>query len=166
MALFTISNSTDTVDLQGNTTVGGTLTATGAFTASSTVSLVGQVSHTLPAIGDYYLFCVNIPTITALAGATKVLVVAPFGGTVNKVSLTVDAAFTSTNIVATGYINATAITTGAVTVNTSGSAALSTATVTPTAANTFTTGQVLNVTVTGGVGTCGGTIQMLCTRTS
>lgn len=105
-----------------------------------------------------------LPTITALAGAAEIVCVAPFPGTVVSIAAAVNAAFTATDIVITGRIGANAITNGVVTLPNSGSAFGTTATVTPTAANTFATGNIINATVTGGVGAVNGAVTFILRR--
>ena len=105
-----------------------------------------------------------LATITALAGAVVVSFRAPFAGTVEGIAGTVNAAFTATDIVITAKINTTNITTGVVTIPTAASAALTTVAVVPTALKTFAIGDIINCTVTGGVGTVSGAITFLIRR--
>lgn len=107
---------------------------------------------------------VSLPTITALAGAAVIVCPAPFPGTVVAIKGAANAAFTATDIVITGRIGTNAITNGALTLPTAGSAFGTTATATPTAANTFATGDILNVTVTGGVGAVNGAVVFILRR--
>lgn len=106
---------------------------------------------------------ISIPlvTITALAGAAVVACAAPFSGTVETISAAVNGAFTVSNIVITGRIDTTGITTGVVTLATSGSGFGTTASVSPTAAKTFTAGQIINFTITGGVGAVSGAVTFV-----
>lgn len=105
-----------------------------------------------------------LPTITALAGAAEVICNAPFPGSVVSISGAVNGAFTATDIVITGRIGTTAITTGVVTLANAGSGFGTTATVTPTANNVFATGDIINATITGGVGTVNGAVTFILRR--
>lgn len=147
----------------------------GASTANVVLSqgaatIAGVKTFSSVPLGTQYVVQIFLSPITALAGLVVVLHSAQFSGTVTGVSISVNAAFTSTNIVATTSVyhsgSATPITTGAVTLATSGSAAGSTASVTPTAANTFVAGDAITAAVTGGVGTVNGVISLLITRTA
>lgn len=111
------------------------------------------------------IIAAQIGTITALAGGAIAVCRAPFAGIVTGMSVVVNGAFTVTDIVATGRINTTNITSGAVTVPTSGSAFGSTATATPSGANTFAVGDILGCTITGGVGTVSGAVLFVLSRT-
>lgn len=107
----------------------------------------------------------QIGTITALAGGAIAVCRAPFPGTVTGVSAIVNGAFTVTDIVVTGRINTTNITGGAVTLPTAGSAFGTSATVAPSAANTFVAGDTIGCTITGGVGTVSGAVTFVLSRT-
>jgi hypothetical protein len=121
-------------------------------------------------IGTQYVVQVNLATITGLAGAVTAIHSAAFAGTVTAISASVNAAFATSNITITPSIyhagTPTAITSGAVTITQSGSAAGTTGTSTPSAANTFAVGDMISATITGGTGTCGGVITLLVTRTA
>lgn len=119
------------------------------------------MSHNL---GTDTIITTPLATITALGGATVTSVRAPFAGTVEGVAGTVNAAFSATDIVITSKINSTGITTGIVTIPTAGSAALTTAAVVPTAAKTFAIGDIINFTITGGVGTVSGVVTFILRR--
>ena len=111
-----------------------------------------------------------IPEITAQAGAVSVLFVAPFAGTIDKISAAVSGTFTTSNIVITPSIyhagTGTAITNGAVTIAFDGSDVGTSGTATPTAANTFAAGDVITATITGGVTSVNGVITLLITKTA
>lgn len=111
---------------------------------------------------------VTIPlaTITALAGVAVIALRAPFAGTVEEISGTVNAAFITSDIVITGRINTNAITTGAVTIPTAGSGFGTTVAAVPTAAKTFAAGDILNFTITGGVGVVNGAVTMTLRRSN
>lgn len=105
-----------------------------------------------------------LPVITALAGAAEIICNAPFPGKVISMSAAVNGAFTATDIVITGRIGTNAITNGVITLPTAGSDFGTTATATPTAANSFVTGNVINATITGGVGTVNGAVTVILRR--
>lgn len=108
---------------------------------------------------------VQIGTITAIAGGAIVACRAPFAGTVTSIGAVVNGAFTVTDIVITGRINTSNITTGVVTLATAGSAFGTTSSATPTAANTFVAGDIIGATITGGVGTVSGAVTFVLSRT-
>ena len=108
---------------------------------------------------------VQIGTITAIAGGAIVACRAPFSGTVTSISAVVNGAFSATDIVVTGRINITGITTGVVTLATAGSAFGTTAAATPTATNTFVAGDIIGCTITGGVGVVSGAVTFVLSRT-
>lgn len=113
---------------------------------------------------DQIIIAVQIPVITALAGGAVVAGVMPFSGTVVSVNATVNGAFTVSNIVATGRVNTTAITGGVATVPTSGSAFGTTNTGVTSSTNTFVSGDVINCTITGGVGAVSGAVTFVISR--
>lgn len=121
-------------------------------------------------IGTAQAVQVYLSPITAQAGAVSVIFQAPYAGTVTSVAVAVSGAFTATDIVVTPSVyhagSPTTITGGAVTVATAGSGVASHATVTPSAANTFVSGDTITATVTGGVGTVNGVITLYVTRTA
>ena len=152
-----------------------TLPDPGAATANiilsaGTQTIGGVKTFSSVPIGTQYVVQVNLATITALAGAVTAIFSAPFAGTITAMSASVNAAFAASNIVITGSIyNAgtpAAITNGVITIPTAASAAGTTATATPSAANTFVVGNMISATITGGTGTCGGVITLLVTRTA
>lgn len=108
---------------------------------------------------------VQIGTITALAGGAIVACRAPFAGTVASIGAVVNGAFTVTDIVITGRINATAITTGVLTLPTAGSAFGTTSSAAPTALNAFVAGDIIGATITGGVGAVSGALTFNLSRT-
>ena len=103
----------------------------------------------------------SLLTITGIAGGAKVVAVAPFAGTVVGIKAAIDGAITATDLTIVGRIGTNAITNGSLTIANAGSAFGSSGTATPSAANTFVVGDILNVTITGGVGTVGGSINFL-----
>lgn len=110
---------------------------------------------------DECIITVPLGTITALAGAVVVAFIAPKAGTIQEVRAAVNAAFTVTDIVITPKIGGSSITSGAITLATSGSAALTKGSSTPSAANTVAVGDVVNMTITGGVGAVSGVVQFV-----
>jgi hypothetical protein len=106
----------------------------------------------------------SLPTITALAGAAEIVCNAPFPGSVVSISGAVNDAFTATDIVITGRIGTNSITNGVVTLANAASGFGTTATATPTAANVFAAGDVLNCTITGGVGAVNGAVTFILRR--
>lgn len=106
-----------------------------------------------------------LATITAIAGGAIVATYAPWAGTITAVYGAVNGAFTATDIVITSRINTSNVTNGAVTITNSGSAYGTKGTATPSAANTFVAGDIIGVTVTGGVGTVSGAITFVLSRT-
>lgn len=114
---------------------GGTLAIGGAAVTASAAELSEYVLTLEIADGSaeavYYLVC-------------------PHAGTISKIWTVTDDAVSTANITVTAAIGATAITNGAVTIATAGSAAGDVDSATPTALNTVTAGQAVNFTVTGG----------------
>lgn len=121
-------------------------------------------------IGQTQSVQISLPTITGLAGSTVILFSAPFDGSISYISASVSGAFTSSNIVITPSVyhsgSGTAVTGGVVTIPYSGSAVGTTAHATPTAANTFVTGDAITATITGGSGSINGVVSLLITRAS
>lgn len=110
---------------------------------------------------------IGFATITGLGGSAKILFVAPYNGTIVGGKLALDAAITISNITAQLRIGTNNVTNGAMTIPFSGSGFGVSAACTPTAANTFVVGDVVNATITGGVGVgVGGTITVYIVRTS
>lgn len=107
---------------------------------------------------------VQIGTITAIAGGAIVACRAPFAGTITSIGAVVNGPFTVTDIVITGRINTSNITTGVVTLATAGSAFGTTSSAIPTAANVFATGDIIGCTITGGIGTVSGAITFVLNR--
>lgn len=108
-----------------------------------------------------------IVTITGLGGTAKVIFVATYNGRIVGGVLALEAAITISNITAQLRINSNNVTNGAMTIPFSGSGFGSNAACTPTAANTFVVGDVVNATITGGVGVgVGGSLTVYVVRTS
>lgn len=117
-------------------------------------------------LGTAYIVACDLTTITGLAGAAKIIVVAPFAGVITNGRAAIDGAITATDIVIQLRINTDNVTNGSMTIVNAGSGFGSKASCTPSAANAFVAGDVLNATLTGGVGTVGGSVSMYITRTS
>lgn len=116
---------------------GGTQT----FESGSALTLPGGSS------GFEHVLCLDIAD--GSADATYYLV-CPHAGTISKIWTVTDGAVGTADITVTGKIGSTAITNGAVTIATSGSAAGDIDSATPTAANVVTAGQAINFVVAGG----------------
>lgn len=152
-----------------------TLPDPGAATANiilsaGTQTIGGVKTFSSIPIGTAQAIQVYLSPITAQAGAVSVLFQAPFAGTVTSVAAAISGAIGATDLVITPSVyhsgTPTAITGGAVTVATAGSGIASHATVTPSAANTFVSGDTITATVTGGTGTVNGVITLYVTRTA
>lgn len=117
-------------------------------------------------IGTAQVEAVQLPVMTALAGAAKSIFVAPFSGTITNGRAVVDGAFITSDITVVLRINTTNVTNGSMTLATAGSGFGTKATCTPSAANTFVAGDVINATLTGGVNAASGAIQVYFTRTA
>lgn len=147
---------------EGSETLTGVSTAVqyagGKFVRNTTTNW-----HNIGGTNDEVM-TVDLPTITALAGAVVAAWRASFAGTVEGIAGTVNAAFTATDIVITGKINNTGITTGVVTIPTAGSAALTTVAVVPTANKAFAIGDIINFAITGGVGAASGVVTFILRR--
>ncbi len=140
--------------LNGDTLTTGNQTISGVKTFSS-----------VP-IGTAETFELTLPTITAIAGGAKIICVAPYAGTITGGKSAIDGAITATDITIALRINTDAVTNGSMTIANAASAFGTSATCTPSAANTFVAGDILNATLTGGVGTVGGVVNIYVKRTS
>jgi hypothetical protein len=88
-------------------------------------------------------------TMADISAASSVWVVAPVACTFTKAWGVLNAAITGADAVLTSEIGGTLVTSGGVTVANSGSAAGTVFTITPTAANTLTAGQALEIITDG-----------------
>lgn len=104
------------------------------------------VSATAAELNEYVV-CLDIADGSA---DSTYYMVCPHAGTISKIWTVTDGAVGTADITVTGKIGSTAITNGAVTIATSGSAAGDVDSATPTAANTVTAGQAINFVVAGG----------------
>lgn len=173
-----VDNTGNTVMTITNAAQGGAYTYTIPNAGASTTFVMGAGTQTIAGvktfssipIGTAQAIQVYLSPITAQAGAVSVLFQAPFAGTVTSIAAAVSGAFITTDIVITPSIyhsgSGTAITGGAVTVPTAGSGVATNATVTPSAANTFVSGDTITATITGGVNTINGVITLYVTRTA
>jgi len=84
------------------------------------------------------------------SGSTDFYIVAPHAGDISKIYTVIDAAIANANITVTASIAGTAVTGGAVTIATSGSAPGDIDVVSPSAAKTITAGAAIKLVVAGG----------------
>jgi hypothetical protein len=89
-------------------------------------------------------------SITDISTAGQIYVVSPVAGTITKIYSVINGAIATANSILTPKINNVAITNGAITVAFSGSAAGDVDSSTPTAANTITAGQAIEIETDGG----------------
>lgn len=139
-------------------------------TTGGAQTIAGVKTFSSVPIGTQYVIQAYIPTIAALGGQLTMVHSAFFSGTITEISVSTSASFSTSNIVLTGYVYAgssgTAITTGVVTLVQSGSAIGQTVAVTPTAANTFVSGNSIAFTITGGTAGGNAIITLFVTRTA
>lgn len=151
---------------QSGTGTDNQLVLDGTVSGAGAVSLTGAVKlSALSTAGsnriDDRVIALSLPVITALAGAAKSIFVAPCAGTIQEIRASVDGAFITSDITITGRINTTAITTGVVTLATAASGFGTKGSATPTALNVVAAGDVVNVTITGGVNAQSGIVQVI-----
>ncbi len=91
----------------------------------------------------------NLDIADGSADATYYLI-APHAGDITKIWTVIDGVVSTADITVTAKIDNTGMTNGVVTIATSGSAAGTVDSATPTAANTVTAGQAINFVVAGG----------------
>jgi hypothetical protein len=89
-------------------------------------------------------------SITDISTAGQIYVVSPVAGTITKIYSVINGAIATADSILTPKINNVAITNGAITVAFSGSAAGDVDSSTPTAANTITAGQAIEIETDGG----------------
>ncbi len=137
---------------------------------AGTQTVAGVKTFSSVPLGTCVAPALYIPIISAQAGAVSVLFSAPFSGTVTAVYASISGAIITTDIVITTSIyhagSGTAITDGVVTIPLAASGVGTTASATPTAANTFVAGDAVTATITGGVNAVNGVITLLITRTA
>lgn len=124
---------------------GGSLTVAGVTIDASTLALNG-LTATAAELNQYAL---TLDIADGSAEATYYLV-CPHAGDIAKIYTVIDGAVSTADITVTANIAATPVTNGVVTIATAGSAAGDVDVATPTAANTVTAGQAINLVVTGG----------------
>lgn len=88
--------------------------------------------------------------IADLSADTSYFVVSPFAGDITKIQSVIDGAVSSADVTITAKIATVAVTNGALTIATSGSAAGDVDVASPTAARTVTAGQAIELAVAGG----------------
>ncbi len=97
-------------------------------------------------LNDYFL-CGTIPDIST---ADNLMLTVPDGGEVIKIMSVIENAITTGDATLTSKINGTAITGGTITIANSGSAAWDQDSCTPTAANSVSEGDVIEIETDGG----------------
>lgn len=110
-----------------------------------------------------YVMNVRIDDIST---ADSVYVVAPFAGTISKISIVIDSAISVANTTIVAKINTVAVTNGSLVVPFSGSAIGDVITVSPTATNTVAAGDAIEFACDGAsTGSSVGTITIVMKRT-
>lgn len=127
---------------------GGALKIAGTAVTSSAAELntLDGVTATAAELNESVL---SLDIADGSADATYYLV-SPHAGTISKIYTVIDGVVSTADITVTANIGATPVTNGAVTIATASSAAGDIDSATPTAANTLTAGQALNLVVAGG----------------
>tara|TARA_R110000787_G_scaffold249106_1_gene354704 strand:- start:716 stop:1174 length:459 start_codon:yes stop_codon:yes gene_type:complete len=111
-------------------------------------------------------FALNITIPDIVANQTYYLAT-PYAGTITSITSVIDNAFATADCTITARIGTTAVTSGAITITQSGSAAGNVDTATPSGANTLTAGQAVNFVVTGSNSTATAcTITVIIRRTA
>lgn len=124
---------------------GGVLSVNGS-TVTAELAAIDGVTATSTELNEYTL------ALDIADGSAEAVyyVVCPHAGTINRIWSVIDGAVSTADITITAAIGATPVTNGVVTIATASSAAGDIDSATPTAANTVTAGQAINLTVTGG----------------
>lgn len=105
-------------------------------------------------------------TITDISTASSVYIPASFAGTIDKIYTVLQGAITGADSVITATIGGVAVTDSSITVAQSGSAAGDLDSSTPSAAKTFSEGQVIRIITDGGsTNTVALEVVLVCTRT-
>lgn len=105
-------------------------------------------------------------TIADVSTASSIYIPAPFAGTITKIYTALQGAIAGADSIISTTINGVAVTGGNITVAFTGSAAGDIDSSTPSAANTFTEGQVIRVITDGGsTNAVALTVTLVCTRT-
>lgn len=113
--------------------------------AGQIVGVELQPGSSIPQAPSY----ITLDIADGSADATFYLVM-PFAGAITRIRTVIDGVVSTADITITASIGATPITNGVVTIATAGSAAGDVDVATPTAANTVTAGQPINLVVAGG----------------
>ena len=124
---------------------GGALTIGGATVDESTLAMT-DLTATAAELNEQVLTM----DIATGSESTNFYIVAPHAGDITKIYTVIDAAITDTDITVTASIGEAAVTGGAVTIATSGSAPGDIDVVSPSAANTITAGSAIKLVVAGG----------------
>ncbi len=124
---------------------GGEIDVDGVTVDSETVALDG-LTATSEELNQYSL---TLDIADGSADATYYLV-CPHAGDIAKIYTVIDGVVSTADITITAKIGATGVTNGVVTITQSGSAAGDVDSATPSAANTVTAGQAINLVVAGG----------------
>jgi hypothetical protein len=124
---------------------GGSLTIAGVTVDENTLALTGLTASAAE-LNQYSL------TLGIADGSAEAVyyLVCPHAGDIAKIYSVIDGVVGTADITITAAIGATPVTNGVVTIATAASAAGDVDVATPTAANTVTAGQAINLTVTGG----------------
>jgi len=160
-------------DQTGNTTVTLNASAMGQATAVNIPDPGGATSYlmqstaakTLTQTDKVYKYYLTVD-IADISTDTSYYVNGGDAGTISKIWAVVDGAFITADWLITSKIATVAVTTGVVTVTQSGSAAGTTGNCTPSAANTITAGQAIELVSSGaGAGAQRGHVTIEITRT-
>lgn len=124
---------------------GGSLTIAGVTVDGSTLALTG-LTATATELNQYSL------TLDIADGSAEAsyFLVAPHAGDIKKIYSVIDGVVSTADITITAKIATVGVTNGVVTIATAASAAGDVDVATPTAANTVTAGQAVELVVTGG----------------
>ncbi len=124
---------------------GGSLTVAGVTVDDSTLALNGLTASATEL--NQYVVGIDIADLSAEA---VYYVVCPHAGDIVKMWSVIDGAVSTADVTITAAIGATPVTNGVITIATAASGAGDVDSATPSAANTVTAGQAVNLTVTGG----------------
>lgn len=141
------SQMTATTSITAPTVTASTSLVVGSETVvAADFTLLNAITATAAELNTYNL---TLDIDDGSADATYYLV-CPQAGTISKIYTVIDGAVSTADITVTANIGATPITNGVVTIATAASAAGDIDSATPTAANTVTAGQAINLVVAGG----------------
>lgn len=151
-ASFVFTEGTQTINdaktFAGTANFSGTLQVGGVAVTSSAseLNIVDGVTATAAEINEQVL---TLDIADGSADATYFLV-SPHAGTISKIWTVTDGVVDTADITVTSNIGVTGVTNGVVTIATAASAAGDIDSATPSAANTVTAGQAINLVVAGG----------------